>query len=457
MGDVVGERHVNGLRQRAGWRRPAALVAAVAVVITAGTATGWAHASAAPASVDRVTRLVDDDRAQCPEAGYTTIRSAIADSSDGDKVKVCAGLYPEGVLVDKRLDIEGESTESGPWDCFAPELPVDPARHPVVQAVDGMPSDALLTIEHDGVEVEGLVLRGATGTSGSTVRPAAAINTSSVYSDLRLHRNLITGNRIGVHLRSSGPARFDHNCLRANSWGVANEFAPLVDAVIDANDTYLHLEYTFELTSGAEGVELRGNASRGDRNPYMADSTVGTVIAGNVVDGAQRGMRIFGGNTDLLITGNRITSSNLVGIAIASFRNLGVPAESNVGSVVSENSIRGSFGNPGAGIGLADGGLKHGVVSHNVVENNVEGIVLRQGNTGNAVVANMALTNRLDGIRAAAGATGNVVTDNVADGNGWFSTATAYDLSDLAFTTNGNTWARNVCDRDNPAGALCGT
>lgn len=36
----------------------------------------------------------------CPDAGYTTIQNAVDDAESGDTVKVCAGTYPESVIVD---------------------------------------------------------------------------------------------------------------------------------------------------------------------------------------------------------------------------------------------------------------------------------------------------------------------------------------------------------------------
>lgn len=54
---------------------------------------------AVPVSADPATLVVDDDRADCPDATYSTIQDAVDAASDGDTIYVCAGTYPESVSV----------------------------------------------------------------------------------------------------------------------------------------------------------------------------------------------------------------------------------------------------------------------------------------------------------------------------------------------------------------------
>jgi hypothetical protein len=53
------------------------------------------------------TLTVDDDRVQCPNAGFTSIQSAVNAASANDKINVCPGTYREQVKVTKPLTIEG--------------------------------------------------------------------------------------------------------------------------------------------------------------------------------------------------------------------------------------------------------------------------------------------------------------------------------------------------------------
>ena len=49
-------------------------------------------APAAPAA----TLTVDDDRADCPAAAYTSVQAAVDAAAPGDTVVICPGDYAEG-------------------------------------------------------------------------------------------------------------------------------------------------------------------------------------------------------------------------------------------------------------------------------------------------------------------------------------------------------------------------
>lgn len=51
--------------------------------------------------------LVDDDGAQCPNAQFTTIQAAVFAANEGARIQVCPGTYPEQVMINKDLRIEG--------------------------------------------------------------------------------------------------------------------------------------------------------------------------------------------------------------------------------------------------------------------------------------------------------------------------------------------------------------
>lgn len=69
----------------------------------------------APASASAAQLVVDDDKQQCPSAGFTSIAAAVAAAAPGDTVSVCDGTYLEGasgpgatsITIDKPLTLKG--------------------------------------------------------------------------------------------------------------------------------------------------------------------------------------------------------------------------------------------------------------------------------------------------------------------------------------------------------------
>jgi parallel beta-helix repeat protein len=69
-----------------------------------------AHAQALPyPSYNGTTLIVDDDKVQCPTAGYTTIQSAVDAASPNSSIVVCPGTYPEQITITKPVQIYGQN------------------------------------------------------------------------------------------------------------------------------------------------------------------------------------------------------------------------------------------------------------------------------------------------------------------------------------------------------------
>jgi hypothetical protein len=60
---------------------------------------GPAGATADPPADGPNTLIVDDDRADCPDAAFTSIQAAVDAAGPGDKIKVCPGTYQEQVRI----------------------------------------------------------------------------------------------------------------------------------------------------------------------------------------------------------------------------------------------------------------------------------------------------------------------------------------------------------------------
>ena len=53
--------------------------------------------------------VVDDDKVECPNAGFTHIQDAIDAASPGDHIRICKGTYVEQLAIRKALDIDADS------------------------------------------------------------------------------------------------------------------------------------------------------------------------------------------------------------------------------------------------------------------------------------------------------------------------------------------------------------
>jgi hypothetical protein len=97
--------------------------------------------------------LVDDDKVQCPTAGFTTIQAAVNAAKSGDIIRVCAGTYHEQVVVDKSLSLEADNGVI--------VIPSDVVANSV-GATSGAAIAAIILVENaDDVEIEGFIVDGS--------------------------------------------------------------------------------------------------------------------------------------------------------------------------------------------------------------------------------------------------------------------------------------------------------
>ena len=465
--------------------------------LSAAGVTALLLSSLTPVSaVEPTVWIVDDDKANCPEADFTSIQAAVNQANPGDTVQVCPGTYRERVVVDKTLTLEG-ATKVQDFNCF--DFDFSALDHTKVSIMEPPDTTAgnLLRLAADNIDVSGFVLQKQQHAAVNSAYEAA-LETDSGHFGYNIHENIFYENNLGVEFGSSGiiygpqsepigggVSTFQDNCLRANRFALANQRLELKDALIADNESKDTTEKAYELGTGLAGamrVTLADNTSRDDRSMVsILRRSSGMTITGNTVDNTanaasrtfpQRSIELRHQSVGLKITDNTLQGANIANAGIA-FVDL-VFSEPITGAEISGNQITGYA----AGISFQG---KAAATGNTFTENNTSGnvqygILVSSGNTGNTFTGNVANRNGTAGIqagsnsntseentaddngtagiRAAAGTSGNTFNGNSMHRNGGAGLAGMADAVDLSGNPVLNTWTGNSCTTDIPDG-LC--
>ena len=423
-------------------------IACIAAFGVLATGAGGA-AAAAPQ-----TLVVDDDRAQCAGAGFTSIQAAVDAAQPGGLIRVCPGLYAERVTIDKPLTLKADPDAIEALDCFQPTLPeLTTNQHAIVDPAGDAFATAF-TLRADGVMVGGFVVQGT----------SVGIDASDSYSGYRLHHNLIWSNTLfAVDFGSDGTqqSRVDHNCIRQNRFGLGSELdndavwpdlgnrienaRNLINARVDHNATFQNRAGLEAAGPGRhDRVSFEGNVSRGDRDVILIQNSDASAIVDNQLSPTRFGIGVGGATTRLAVRGNRV-EAGLQGIVFVppSFFIDQFPTPVTA-ALVSENIV---IGQTFDGMVAAADRLHDSLLLNNVTSDNArDGIILRLANSGNTLRGNIAERNGEYGIYAQ-GASSNVFEANRMLGNG------VLDARDDAPLTNA--WIANECLTDFPTGTIC--
>ena len=359
------------------------------------------------ASVAASTLVVDRDKVQCPDAGFTSIQAAVNAAAPGDTVRVCADLYTEAVTVDKALVIEAKPSEPRDMRCLDLPAPPDPTRDAVVQS-----GPIAFQVLADGVTIDGFVIEPVvTGVRGGVG-----------VSRLLVRNTLVENATIGVSFGPSGasPSVLDSNCFRDLAIGV-NLRTPASNVTVQRN-TFARNFQGVVIRRGGADIPVDRNLSVEDGIFALVFPSTRLAITSNTVlrsqDGAVAAIAV-GGTSNSTIDRNTITGGLGNGIGFAGPLQ-GVPA--NVNIIVSRNAIdhMGLSGIRTTPDSLQDSSI----VRNTIVENMIDGIRIEAGaNTRNQFDRNVTR--------------GNVVLDCHDDtiGSGTSGTANVW-TNDVGLTTN---------------------
>ena len=224
------------------------------VLLTVAALTLFGASPAAAA-----TLRVDDDRAQCPDAAFTTVQSAVTAAGTGDRVQVCPGTYREQVRVD------GPGKNGLRLEALRP-------LQAVIQApvVDTPPNAIVLVRGARGVGIRGFTIRGPFTTLGCSETPLE-------HSGVRVDgggQATVQFNHI-TEIRNATPALFgcqDGIAVRAGRAGESQ-----------VGSITLSFNLIDEYQKGGVVVDGPGSFGRVERNVIRASEEVQHIIAPNGV------------------------------------------------------------------------------------------------------------------------------------------------------------------------------
>jgi parallel beta-helix repeat protein len=372
------------------------------------------------------TLIVDDDRAQCPEADFTRIQDAVVAASPGDTIAVCPGTYVEQVTIPATKDGLVLRSER-PLRAIIQAPPVMTTPGAIVH-VDGA----------NDVTIRGFTIRGPFADSSAA------------------------GTRSGVLVDNGGSATIRDNYITAiRDVPLSNSqdgFGILVGRVGSPGRATILGNRIDDYQKGGIVVNEAGSDATIERNSIEG--------AGPTAVTGQNGIQIGFGATARVrrneVSGNVYTPQTFVAAGILLFdagattverntvraNDVGIGAFGTAGAVITDNDISGSTFD---GIELRDGTTGATVSNNRSDRNGLDGIFVADS-SGNAITQNQFKDNGEDGIRLEATATNNTISRNKMKGNG------EHDCHDdsVGGGTAGtaNSWTKNQGETENRPG-LC--
>jgi hypothetical protein len=284
---------------------------------------------------------VDDDGRDCPSAAYRTIAGALAAAKAGDQITICAGSYPEQVVVTKAVRLQGSTNAV-----------IRPTALPESRAsvIGGRPITGGILVDAPSVTINGVQLdmsgSGVTDCSvvlsGIYLRNARAAVVNSQVSGARVSGQPGCESGVGVYAESAGQAKVKvtlsndqiSNCQKGGivAMGAAMSLKMRGGQVVGSGPSPA-VENGIQIGPGARG-RLNGVAVRNQTTTVTGKTATGILIyrpgrvavRSTTIQGAQTGAFIVGqgflvrndiGNTSngIVVVGdnNKLLGNNLDG------------------------------------------------------------------------------------------------------------------------------------------------
>lgn len=307
-----------------------------------------------------------------PGGDYTAIQAAIDAASPGDTILVNSGTYPGDLHVTKSLTLKGVDTGSG---------------QPVIF---GSGNGDVITLEADGVTLEGLVIK-------NSEKYSSALEVKS--NDNTITRNTITGSDEAIHIEYGNRNTVTDNTLTGNTGdGIYIHYS-------DGN-TITH-NYAENNQFGIQGDHLKGNViadndcKDNSQIDLYVENIADSVIQNNRIESNEQASRNGGDGIGMRYGTNVTIKGNTVG---KHYYGIKVYYSSNV--VVADNSVQDS------GVNIRfDFGTDDSVIRNNTVRNGIDNILISGEGKNNLVEANTVSTGK-DSIYLFSAGSNNTVRHN---------------------------------------------
>jgi parallel beta-helix repeat protein len=242
--------------------------------------------------------VVDNDKAQCKKADFTTIQAAVTAASPGATILVCAGTYPESVTITKNdlrirakgapgtvvLDGTAHTLFAGFYIHNASGTLINGFRIQnfdeagiVLDNGDGnrIRNNVTTGAHHDGIELR-------LGSSGNRIEHNRVVNN-------------LASNACGIQIRDAGSTNnlVRHNVSINNNWGIRVGLAATGNVVFH-NRSINNRAVGILNFSGANGTSIKGNRAFGNPTGISVQGSSGVTVARN---------HAFGNTLDLLWDG----------------------------------------------------------------------------------------------------------------------------------------------------------
>lgn len=349
-------------------------------------------ATAFPAQRSRL--VVDDDKVECPNAGFTHIQDAVDAASPGDEIHICKGIYVEQVRVRKPLDIDADN---------GAVLMPSAMQANTSSLFDAAPiATALLVADTTGVSISGLTVDGANNGVSACTPDLIGISFQNASGDLdhiavrnfKLAASLNgcqSGTGIFVQSGNGGVSRVEiHDCTVHDfqkNGVTADEKGTVAiirrNVVTGVGATNGAAQNGVQIGFGAAGSILNNIVTNNIWAPCTAVATC-TTVATNILVTQSDGVEVSGNTAgisqvNIFLHGNSAEINSNETFATAVFD--GIRVQGNQ-SGVHQNRV---FNGAESGIFLSG---NNQVITDNVITEAAIGILKETGSSGNIVARN---------------------------------------------------------------------